>query len=211
VACSWNKSFTPTLVSQDADTFPANYCYDKDWNSMRPNQAVGCVDFCDALAYCEWAGKRLCGEVGKGANGVDTFTGTVNGAETFLQTVARSPQSEFMNACTQGGKTTYPYGSTYESDVCIDPTWVQQHGATALDVTDTTSRQCHGSIAPFNGVYDLSGSVDEWQNMCFKQDTAGEGCVTSGSGWQDTKSCTGNVAFESIQSVVIGTGFPLLR
>lgn len=77
-ACAWNTSFTPTLVTEDADTFPSPYyCYDTDWNDMRPDQAVGCVDFCDALAYCEWAGKRLCGQVGKGAERVNQFTGTL--------------------------------------------------------------------------------------------------------------------------------------
>jgi len=208
--CSWNTSFTPTLVSQDADTFPSPYyCYDSDWNNMRPDQAVSCVDFCDALAYCQWAGKRLCGRVGKGADSVDQFAGTLQDFTTFIQTVAKSPQSEFINACTQEGKTAYPYGDTYQPGVCIDQTWVQQHGATALDVTNTASRQCHGSVAPFNGVYDLSGGVTEWQNVCYQQ--AGWSCLLSGSPWNNSpatsQACADYVGATSMEQVATDLGF----
>jgi Sulfatase-modifying factor enzyme 1 len=206
-ACSWNKSFTPALVSHEADTFPSPYyCYDTDWNNMRPNQAVGCVDFCDALAYCEWAGKRLCGQVGKGAERINDDVPADQ--DTFVKDVVESPQSEFMNACTEGGKTTYPYGNTYEPGVCIDPTWMQQHGATALDVTDTADRQCHGSLPPFSGVYDLTGSVGEWQNMCTKAGSVGQSCVISGPSWGDKQQmCDGYEGLAAMQSVVVGTGF----
>ena len=211
-ACSWNTSFTPTLVSEDADTFPSpNYCYDTDWNNMRPDQAVGCVDFCDALAYCEWAGKRLCGLVGKGAERVNQFTGTVQEWGAFAQTVAKSPESEFMNACTQGGKTTYPYGDTYQPGVCIDQSRVKQHGATAMDVTDTASRRCHGTATPFNAVSDLSGSVTEWQDTCYKQPNAGWICLMSGTAWNNepptAQACADYVTGADMQTLNPYSGF----
>jgi formylglycine-generating enzyme required for sulfatase activity len=206
-ACSWNTSFTPALQTADADTQPGTpfFCREADWNSMRPNQAVGCVDFCDALAYCEWAGKRLCGRVGKGSERIDNQSKlTPQQWGTFVKTVAESPQSEFMNACTQQGKTTYPYGNTYQPGRCIDQTWVQQHGAGALDVTDTADRQCRGTTGPFDRVYDVSGSVAEWQNMC---SVPGEGCVSSGTAWDQTLGCAESVGFPSMEQVAVGLGF----
>ncbi|MEB2314070.1 MAG: hypothetical protein OZ921_13455, partial [Sorangiineae bacterium] len=78
---------------------------------------------------------------------------------------------------------TYPYGDTYEPGVCIDAAWLEAHGRTAMDVTDTASRSCHGTVPPFDQVYDLSGSVTEWQDVCYDQGIAGWLCLMSGTPW----------------------------
>ena len=52
--CSWNGSFVPSDLwpsPQGAGTYPVRH-----------------VDWCDAYAFCAWAGKRLCGQMGGGAS-----------------------------------------------------------------------------------------------------------------------------------------------
>jgi formylglycine-generating enzyme required for sulfatase activity len=50
------------------------------WNTTDPTinatasglgNPVGEINFCDALAYCAWAGKRLCGRIGGGPHSPD--------------------------------------------------------------------------------------------------------------------------------------------
>src|SRR5205085_1833298 len=57
------------------------------------------VDWCDAYAYCKWAGKQLCGEI-KG-QGLDPA-------------LANSPDAgAWYNACSAGGAKDWPYGTIY--------------------------------------------------------------------------------------------------
>ncbi|MEO8179277.1 MAG: SUMF1/EgtB/PvdO family nonheme iron enzyme [Deltaproteobacteria bacterium] len=47
--CSWNESYYEGPVVMDPSQYPMSY-----------------VDWCDASAYCAWAGKHLCGRIGGG-------------------------------------------------------------------------------------------------------------------------------------------------
>ncbi len=176
--CAWNKSYTPELLYPDDDRYPSDLCPAEHWNGMRPNQAVSCVDFCDAYAYCEWAGKRLCGVTGAGKDIYKTEED-----QDHKPTIPDRPflDLEFVNACSQVGKTKYSYGDTYEPGRCMDQQWLEDRGPESLDVTDTASRQCNGTIEPFDEVYDLSGGVREWQNFCSQDSTPeGLGCFAKG-------------------------------
>ncbi len=127
-----NSSFAPNTSTICAGNFaPAS----------KPNRPVACVDWCDASAYCSWAGKNLCGAVGGG--GVD---------------FASPVPLQWMEACTNGSTTTYPYGNTYSSGQCNN---------TSSGVVDVSSfSACHGVAAPYSGVFDLSGNVGEWLDLC---------------------------------------------
>jgi len=207
--CSWNTRFTPTLYDPETqDTPPSGpWCNVADWSAMLPDGAVGCVDFCDALAYCQWAGKRLCGRVGGSAKWgavYDTKVGSVDDWGKFVASVPASLESEFTNACTQGGKTKFPYGDQYQPGVCIDSNWVSTGKTKA--VTDLQNRQCHGTAAPFDEVSDLSGSVAEWQNLCWMTQ---ESCVALGttSGAETTgQDCVGHLTSPGMRAVAVGRG-----
>jgi Sulfatase-modifying factor enzyme 1 len=109
----------------------------------------GTVHFCDAAAYCTWAGKRLC--------------------ET----------KEWTWTCSQGKPTHYPYGDSYVAGNCVD------NGPLAQPVASFPN--CRGQSAPFDGVYDLSGNIDEWVNEC--DDTATPiKCYVRGGFYGDTAS-----------------------
>src|SRR5215207_6646428 len=67
-ACGFNTSFVPDTSAACAAEEVAKYD-----PVARPNVPVGCVDWCDAKRYCEWAGKRLCGAIGGGSNPPGSF------------------------------------------------------------------------------------------------------------------------------------------
>lgn len=150
-----------------------------------PNQPVVNVDWCDAYAYCAWAGKRLCGRLGGGANPI---------------TEQANPNSgEWMNACTSGDVTThkYPYGPSYDSTKC--------NGAPSSGLVDVGSKSgCEGA-AP--GVFDMSGNAYEWENSC--GELAGDNCFIRGGSFQtvsaETLACAGR-AVRARNSAAPNTG-----
>ena len=130
--CSWNTDYTPQV----------------DWTpSTKGTYPVVGVDWCDAYAYCNGVGKRLCGKIG----------GTSNADWDY----ADPAKSEWMNACSSGGQNDYPYGDTYAGTTC------NGYDAPAqATVPVETMPACQSSVAGYTGVYDLSGNVYEWEDSC---------------------------------------------
>ncbi len=192
--CDWNESYVPKLEDPETDTPSTNACSEYTWKQMQDNPgfAMRCVDFCDAFAYCAWAGKRLCGPVG--ADGKSVYL--TKGEDAFP--LAASTTSEWFNACTQGGTTKYPYGDAFVQGRCIDRTAVQEDPL-AFDVTDLSSNPCHGATPPYDELYDLMGSVREWQNVCFITKSGNKLCAASGSSAaeppDEDKDCTASFGF----------------
>jgi formylglycine-generating enzyme required for sulfatase activity len=162
--CEWNKEWMGPLWKPDAWELMPWECPSNGYDPANyPNRAVGCVDWCDARAYCAWAGKRLCGKIGGGSGD--------------LKTMADPAQSEWANACTQGGSTKYPWGDTYTAGQCVDDTAIKQKGPAARDIANVEGSQCHGALAGFDEVYDLVGSVEEWAAEC---EDVGKSCAAHG-------------------------------
>jgi sulfatase modifying factor 1 len=106
------------------------------------------VNWCQAYAYCKWAGKRLCGNIGGGP--------TVQKNPVLLQ---EAPQSQWMYACSKGGAMMYPYppGNTFDLNACGGI----GSGVALGDVGSQT--RCVGA---YPGIHDMSGSVWEWVDSC---------------------------------------------
>ena len=102
------------------------------------------VSWCQAYAFCQWAGKRLCGQIGGGPLASVNFT--------FPQ------DSQWLNACTDGGGRTYPYGNDFE-DVCNENV---DGGPSQLAIVGSHP----GCVGAFSGVYDMTGNVWEWTDAC---------------------------------------------
>jgi formylglycine-generating enzyme len=115
--CEWNTSYVSDTLG--GDTHPASY-----------------VDWCDAFAYCKWAGKRLCGKIGGGPNAFADF--------------ADPTKSQWMNACSAGGTRSFPLGGTVGCAGGLQPSPVASSG-------------CEGG---YPGVFDMSGNVWEWEDSC---------------------------------------------
>jgi sulfatase modifying factor 1 len=128
-ACSTNTELTHT---------PDGSCSDfMDGSSQIP---VHCVDWCDAHAYCNWAGKRLCGALSGGSL-------THDDAPVL---------GEWHFACTGGLQTIYPYGDDAIDDACNIP-------GTSARAAVGSFPQCEGG---YPGLFDMQGNVAEWVDAC---------------------------------------------
>ncbi len=124
-ACSWNASYQPTAPIGDD-----------------PRPAVN-VDFCDAAAFCEWAGERLCGDL--------------NGGPLAITSLEDAAHSQWYLACAGPADERYPYGGfDFVADNC------NEYGSGTM--ADAGSfEKCEGH---YQGVFDLVGNAAEWVDAC---------------------------------------------
>lgn len=132
--CDWNKSYD-ALPSTFGGNFP-----------------ITGIDWCDAIAYCSWAGKHVCGAITDGKILADES----------------AAKSQWTFACLNGdgaATTGYPTGpSAPAAGVC-------RLGGVSAPAAVQTHLMCKGTTAPWDRVFDLSGNAAEWD---------GAGCFLSG-------------------------------
>jgi sulfatase modifying factor 1 len=132
--CSFNTSYLPSTLGSCA-----GWSFDPVALANRP---IACIDWCDANAYCRWAGKRLCGRIGGGR------------AELSVDPLS---SSQWYMACSNAGSSAYPYGATHVGGACNDSS------SAAADVSSFSS--CHAPSGALAAVYDLTGNVSEWEDF----------------------------------------------
>ena len=168
--CEWNNDYGPASIVYEwacPDCAPIDYGPPID--AADPYRAVQGLDFCDAWAYCAWSGKRLCGlqgaERGKVTTvdfGIDANTGAMSD-----KAVINGLNNEWFNVCTQGGTTKYPYGDTKKPGACVDATKLAAEGDSSRSLEDLSCSECRGATPPYDRVYNMSGNVPVWLNICF--------------------------------------------
>jgi formylglycine-generating enzyme required for sulfatase activity len=142
--CRWNVSYAAGLGGGD-------------------NIPIAGIDWCDARAYCAWAGKRLCGMQVN-----DKFAGSVN-----VDNVINFQQNEWLFACSKQGQFLYPYGGAAHNPTACN-TAEKEAGAT-VEVGSIPT--CTGG---FPGVFDMVGNLWEWfDGPCLPPD-AGPDAADSG-------------------------------
>ncbi|NVB36890.1 SUMF1/EgtB/PvdO family nonheme iron enzyme [Pseudenhygromyxa sp. WMMC2535] len=134
--CAWKEGdFVPNPWDDEPEMLPV----------------VG-VDWCDAWAYCSWAGMRLCGDVDGSAASPDSVDDPIN--------------NQWFRACSQLGAKIYPYGVLYDETAC--------NGADAgfgqLTLVGSLA-DCEGGV---DGLFDMSGNVWEWTSSCAEEDVPDE-------------------------------------
>ena len=137
--CLWNPSFDPADNTSTGPDCPLRY--QEAVANGNLTLAVGCVDWCDAVAYCSWAGKRLCGKIG--------------GGPAAPSKLSDPTESQWFAACSKVGARDYPYEGGYQAARCNDE---------AVYPGDVGSYEgCEGG---FEGIFDMSGNVAEWEDAC---------------------------------------------
>ncbi|MBL8743487.1 MAG: SUMF1/EgtB/PvdO family nonheme iron enzyme, partial [Myxococcales bacterium] len=129
-----------------------------------PEAPITCVDWCDAAAFCRWAGKRMCGRKGGG---------------TVPEEEADDPtKSEWYAACSADGANDFPYGSTWDENACN----TMGNGGDVLSVK--VFPDCEGG---FPDLFDMVGNVEEWEDGCdLSADSAKDNCfLRGGAFWCD--------------------------
>jgi formylglycine-generating enzyme required for sulfatase activity len=131
-SCAFNTSFAPAFGWPD----PAD-----------PDRPVGNVNWCDAFAFCKWAGKHLCGRAGGEAGALDGD-------------LEDPVESEWFDACSAKGAREYPYapGDAFDASACNG---LDLHRNHAVDVGSLP--ECVGSEP---GLFDMSGNLWEWEDAC---------------------------------------------
>jgi formylglycine-generating enzyme required for sulfatase activity len=131
--CQWNLVTVPGAAGE---------CAGYALTGTEMQLPIACVDWCDAYAFCAWAGKRLCGSVAGGP---------------LLVADQQDPsKDQWYAACTGGDtKRTFPYGSLHQGGICVE--------ATSGPAIVTANPLCVGAPA---GLFDLSGNVSEWLDSC---------------------------------------------
>ncbi|MGE5788277.1 MAG: formylglycine-generating enzyme family protein, partial [Myxococcales bacterium] len=153
-----SSTSSATLEAQDAANCGWNKSFtpSSDWTSLTPagpNKPVAYVDWCDAYAYCKGVGKRLCGMQGGGSNPFEKY--------------AELQSSQWYAACTSNGPNSYSYGSTYEPTKCNG-----QDAAIDATVAVGARTGCTPTVIGYQGIYDLSGNVSEWEDSCEPREAA---------------------------------------
>ncbi len=161
--CAWNTSYVPAGV----------------WPVLAPNAThpVVNVNWCQAYAFCKWAGKRLCGAVDGGSADFNEFA---------------SVNNEHYYACSAAGAHLYPYGSNYEPHACNDPE-ADAGGTVAVG----SLGGCQGG---FPHLYDLVGNVEEWQDSCSGTLGATDDCLDGAGAFNYPSVTSGPPACASADS-----------
>jgi formylglycine-generating enzyme required for sulfatase activity len=140
-----------------------SYTPSTGWPSPYPRLPVIQVNWCQAYAYCAWAGKRLCGEIG--------------GGSLPPSDMANASVSQWFFACSANGTLAYPYGNTFDVTVCGG------NFTTSIENVGTPT-QCVGG---FPGLYNMSGNVWEWTDSCDATDPTAH-CHAMGGAFDGTNT-----------------------
>ncbi len=146
--CTWNKSYYEVApMPLEKDTWP-----------------IANVDWCDATAYCSWAGKRLCGAISGGSIDFADFSDPA--------------KSQWFRAC--GGPLGQPHPNT---------DWMCNDNGGFDNVAPVASFPgCEGF---YPDLFDLQANVAEWVDSCNGSSGQEDHCILAGGSALDQDAfCT---------------------
>jgi formylglycine-generating enzyme len=160
--CQVNNAngYAPQLSPPRDDQSPACGLPDLWTAGKTDDRPATCVDWCDASAYCAWAGKRLCG-MRDGARGTTDMVLDAKGDPTFVASPSLS--SEWVEACSQGEPAKA--AEVAQPEGCVLP--AREDAPESSTLVDVGGRDtCRGTTPPYDQVSELAGNVEEWTAEC---------------------------------------------
>lgn len=145
-----------------------------DWPWFERPDRPAMVDWCDAWAYCQWAGGHLCGELGGGPVANANLSDPSHDAWAYV--------------CTVGGTRPVPYGSSAVDGVCDSG----RHPYSDIG----THPGCTSDVVGFAGLMDMPGNGPEWQDGCIPgaaTDGSQDLCPRTGGDCTSTENITGAI------------------
>jgi sulfatase modifying factor 1 len=119
------------------------------------------VDWCDAYAYCQWAGKHLCGALG-------------GGPVPWME--VGTAVDEYFAACGGSFLDPYPYGGfSFAPDNCN----VAGSDYMGIPQVETDLTNCAYEAK----IYNLVGNVEEWLDSCDKNSGKDDPCAVAGGSY----------------------------
>ena len=168
--CQWKTGVSDPETEQD---HPCTEEVEKESNGFEPAKPIRCVDWCDAAAFCNWAGMELCLD-----------------GRTMHSTVPVDPVDEWGKACAPNA-LAYGYGTQAERGRCNIGECVSNANQPCAPVTPETYEDC---VSPA-GARNMLGNVSEWVRWCAgipEPDIPNAFCATRGGSYADELATTCN-------------------
>ena len=164
-ACSWNTTYDP-----------------EPGMPSLPGLPITDIDFCDAVAFCTWAGKHLCGRVSTDGGAAGGFR---TSSDDTLADEHDPSTDQWFAACAGPSGLPYPYGASAEDGVCnVAP----DDGGASVIAAPGSFPACD-SLVFGGGLYDMSGNAEEWVDRCYTDADGGLlNCIGRGGSFQQDAS-----------------------
>lgn len=180
---AYGEFATKTAV-KDVATLPTTCKWKTSFASAgggAPDEPVTGVDWCDAWAFCETAGKRLCGAIGSGGS---------SKPPSPFDKYDDPNVDQWRHACAYGSSPVWPYGTSAQPARCNTSDRLGADASVTGVVAVRSLATCNGAAngPELAALYDMSGNVAEWTDSCQSALGADDTCRVRGGSFRDKAS-----------------------